>query len=111
MLGYLVYWAAIDQRDGRCAYSAPQSERRDATILLAGGLAQWRADPASPPGRSDARRIAAIHAGRYRHEAEALVTRHWLLIEDVASRLLERGWVSGVEVAQVCVGMRAEWCS
>ena len=52
-----------------------------------------------------------LRADWYRYEAEELVTQRWSLIEDVASRLLERGEVSGVEVTQVCMGLRAAWCS
>jgi hypothetical protein len=111
MLGYSVDWAEISDTRGRCAFGMPQTERHEALILLAGTAAQHRACPHTPLGRSDARRIAMLPADRYRYEAEALVERHWPLVEDVAARLLERGEVGGVEVYQVCSGLRAQWVS
>jgi hypothetical protein len=110
-LGYAVSWAWVNDERGQMAYAAPQSERDETIILLAGTIAQLRVCPDSPLGRSDARRLAALPAARYRAEAEALVTRHWSLIADVASRLLERGEVGGIEVTQVCMGLQAQWCS
>jgi hypothetical protein len=97
ILGYSVDWAWISDTRGRCAYAALLCEHDNA---IAGTAAQHRACPHTPVGRSDARLIAVLRAGRCRHEAGALVERHWSLIERVAAALLAHGTVRGkVEAA------------
>jgi hypothetical protein len=110
-LGHPVAWAWISDVAGRMSYAAPLGERDQTIILLAGTIAQHRAEPHSPLGQSDAARLAALPVDRYRAEAERLVTRHWSLIEDVAAALLDHGEVSGFEVEQLSRGMKAAWCS
>lgn len=115
-LGYAVNWAWVDgKNNGRMAYTLPRDARHQATILLAGTAAQRRAcGHDSPLGVSDAKAIAALDprfAASCQAAAEALVTRHWSLIEEVAARLLERGEVSDFEVEQACRRMQAAWCS
>jgi hypothetical protein len=113
-LGCQVSWAEISERCGRVSYSSPRNARDDALVLFAGTLAQRRAEPASPMGKSDSRAVAALDpqmAMHWRREARAMVDQHWPLIEDVATRPLERGRLDGIEIYQVCLGLQAEWCS
>jgi hypothetical protein len=113
-LGYQCFFAWVKDDSGYMEHAAPRDERHAAIILIAGGVAQWRVAPASPQGVSDAQRIAALDprlAACCWAEAEMLVARHWGLIEDVAARLMESGEVSGIEVTQVCLGLKAQWCS
>jgi hypothetical protein len=65
-----------DDRDVAVAVRATRREPRlahmrhvHAHILLAGGLAQWRVDPHSPPGRSDARRLAVLRADQQHNKS------------------------------------------
>jgi hypothetical protein len=110
-LGCAADWAVIDDTSGRCAHAAPSCQRHEAIILFAGTIAQHLVAPGSPRGRSDFERLAAIaDADLYRREAEALVRRHWDLIERLALRLLEQGSLTAAEIQEACAP-RAAWVS
>ena len=76
-------------------------------------MAQRRASPTSPSGRSDARdfetllgnygdSLAAHVAGHaYLSQAEILVRSRWRQIEAVAQAMLEWGWLDGDEVERI----------